>query len=92
ALQGYLPKVESTAKTDTKLLDAFEGKKRTLVNNQVDDVIQNSGDQFELWYQNYRQSINMPPVKNAKKSASANHKAEWVKAEKPQEWQRITSQ
>nr|MBF4270233.1 vgrG protein [Vibrio anguillarum] len=31
-------------------------------------------------------------VKNAKKSASANHKAEWVKAEKPQEWQRITSQ
>ncbi|OQQ05008.1 type VI secretion protein VgrG [Vibrio anguillarum] len=92
ALQGYLPKVESTAKTDTKLLDAFEGKKRTLVNNQVDAVIQNSGDQFDLWYQNYRQSINMPPVKNAKKSASANHKAEWVKAEKPQEWQRITSQ
>ncbi|CRZ55073.1 type VI secretion system secreted protein VgrG [Vibrio cholerae] len=33
--------------------------------------------------------MNQPPVKNAKKIASANQKAQWVKEHNPQEWQRI---
>lgn len=88
-LQSYLPKTESTTKSEVKLLDQFDPMKRKTVIQQVESLVQNSGDAFDKWYQSYRDSMNQPPVKNAKKIASANQKAQWVKEHNPQEWQRI---
>ena len=91
-LSGFLPQTESNTQVDVNLLDQFDANARRAVIGEVNSLINNSGDDFDNWYQAYRENKGQPPVKNAKKSASANLKAEWVMANKPDEWTRIAAQ
>ncbi len=90
ALTEFVPRTESTAKLDVKTLDQFGAADRKMVITEINTLVESSSD-FDSWFKAYRESKGLPPVKNAKRTASANHKAEWVMTEKPTEWDRITS-
>ncbi|WP_135454298.1 MARTX multifunctional-autoprocessing repeats-in-toxin holotoxin RtxA [Vibrio echinoideorum] len=89
-LNEFVPKTESTAKLDIKVLDQFGSVERKAIIAEINTLVESSSD-FDAWYQEYRKTKGQPPVKNAKRSASANHKAEWAMTEKLAEWDRITS-
>ncbi|WP_017223230.1 MARTX multifunctional-autoprocessing repeats-in-toxin holotoxin RtxA [Moritella dasanensis] len=90
-LSDYVPKTQSTAKLDVKVLDQFDSINRRAIIAKVNELV-NGNDDFDIWYQAYRESEGLPPVKNPQRSASANHKAEWVRSQVPEQWTIITTQ
>ncbi|EPH6534109.1 MARTX multifunctional-autoprocessing repeats-in-toxin holotoxin RtxA [Vibrio vulnificus] len=89
-LSEFVPKTESTAKVDVKALDHFDSASRKAIIVEVNALVSGSDD-FDAWYQEYRASRGQPPVKNAKSSASANHKAEWLMTQYADKWAKITA-
>src|SRR5690606_1558040 len=71
-LSQFVPKSESTARVEVKTLDQFDPVSRRPIVAAVNNLVEQSAD-FDGWYQAYRESQGLPPVKNAKKVASANH-------------------
>ncbi|HHQ4558610.1 MARTX multifunctional-autoprocessing repeats-in-toxin holotoxin RtxA [Aeromonas hydrophila] len=90
-LSQFVPKSESTARVEVKTLDQFDPVSRRTIVAAVNNLVEQSAD-FDSWYQAYRESQGLPPVKNAKKVASANHKAEWVMANHAEAWSQLTAE
>ncbi|HHO2170368.1 TPA: MARTX multifunctional-autoprocessing repeats-in-toxin holotoxin RtxA [Aeromonas hydrophila] len=90
-LSQFVPKSESTARVEVKTLDQFDPVSRRTIVAAVNNLVEQSAD-FDSWYQAYRESQGLPPVKNAKKVASANHKAEWVMANHAEAWRQLTAE
>lgn len=90
ALSDFVPKTASTVKVDVKALDHFDSASRKAIIVEVNALVSGSDD-FDAWYQEYRASRGQPPVKNAKSSASANHKAEWLMTQYADKWAKITA-
>lgn len=90
-LSQFVPKSESTARVEVKTLDQFDPVSRRTIVAAVNNLVEQSAD-FDGWYQAYRESQGLPPVKNAKKVASANHKAEWVMANHAEAWSQLTAE
>lgn len=90
-LSQFVPKSESTARVEVKTLDQFDPVSRRTIVAAVNNLVEQSAD-FDSWYQAYRERQGLPPVKNAKKVASANHKAEWVMANHAEAWSRLTAE
>ena len=86
-----MPKSESTARVEVKTLDQFDPVSRRTIVAAVNNLVEQSAD-FDSWYQAYRERQGLPPVKNAKKVASANHKAEWVMANHAEAWSQLTAE
>lgn len=89
-LSQFVPKSESTARVELKTLDQFDPVSRRTIVAAVNNLVEQSAD-FDSWYQAYRERQGLPPVKNAKKVASANHKAEWVMANHAEAWRQLTA-
>ncbi|MFM5388685.1 MARTX multifunctional-autoprocessing repeats-in-toxin holotoxin RtxA [Aeromonas dhakensis] len=90
-LSQFVPKSESTARVEVKTLDQFDPVSRRTIVAAVNNLVEQSAD-FDSWYQAYRERQGLPPVKNAKKVASANHKAEWVMANHAEAWSQLTAE
>ncbi|WP_429152289.1 MARTX multifunctional-autoprocessing repeats-in-toxin holotoxin RtxA [Aeromonas hydrophila] len=90
-LSQFVPKSESTARVEVKTLDQFDPVSRRTIVAAVNNLVEQSAD-FDSWYQAYRERQGLPPVKNAKKVASANHKAEWVMANHAEVWSQLTAE
>ncbi|HAU4928569.1 MARTX multifunctional-autoprocessing repeats-in-toxin holotoxin RtxA [Aeromonas hydrophila] len=90
-LSQFVPKSESTARVEVKTLDQFDPVSRRTIVAAVNNLVEQSAD-FDSWYQAYRERQGFPPVKNAKKVASANHKAEWVMANHAEAWSQLTAE
>ncbi|HEG4445171.1 TPA: MARTX multifunctional-autoprocessing repeats-in-toxin holotoxin RtxA [Aeromonas hydrophila] len=90
-LSQFVPKSESTARVEVKTLDQFDPVSRRTIVAAVNNLVEQSAD-FDSWYQAYRERQGLPPVKNAKKVASANHKAEWVMANHAEAWSQLTTE
>ncbi|MDF5703721.1 MARTX multifunctional-autoprocessing repeats-in-toxin holotoxin RtxA [Aeromonas hydrophila subsp. hydrophila] len=90
-LSQFVPKSESTARVEVKTLDQFDPVSRRTIVAAVNNLVEQSAD-FDSWYQAYRESQGLPPVKNAKKVASANHKAEWVMTNHAEAWSQLTAE
>ncbi|QGZ73850.1 MARTX multifunctional-autoprocessing repeats-in-toxin holotoxin RtxA [Aeromonas hydrophila] len=90
-LSQFVPKPESTARVEVKTLDQFDPVSRRTIVAAVNNLVEQSAD-FDSWYQAYRERQGLPPVKNAKKVASANHKAEWVMANHAEVWSQLTAE
>ncbi|WP_429134978.1 MARTX multifunctional-autoprocessing repeats-in-toxin holotoxin RtxA [Aeromonas hydrophila] len=90
-LSQFVPKSESTARVEVKTLDQFDPVSRRTIVAAVNHLVEQSAD-FDSWYQAYRERQGLPPVKNAKKVASANHKAEWVMANHAEAWSQLTAE
>ncbi|MBW3842696.1 MARTX multifunctional-autoprocessing repeats-in-toxin holotoxin RtxA [Aeromonas hydrophila] len=90
-LSQFVPKSESTARVEVKTLDQFDPVSRRTIVAAVNNLVEQSAD-FDSWYQAYREHQGLPPVKNAKKVASANHKAEWVMANHAEAWSELTAE
>ncbi|WP_323059708.1 MARTX multifunctional-autoprocessing repeats-in-toxin holotoxin RtxA [Aeromonas hydrophila] len=90
-LSQFVPKSESTARVEVKTLDQFDPVSRRTIVAAVNNLVEQSAD-FDSWYQAYRERQGLPPVKNAKKVASANHKAEWVMANHAEAWSELTAE
>ena len=90
-LSQFVPKSESTARVEVKTLDQFDPVSRRTIVAAVNNLVEQSAD-FDSWYQAYRERQGLPPVKNAKKVASANHKAEWVMANHAEAWRQLTAE
>ncbi|VXA79991.1 MULTISPECIES: MARTX multifunctional-autoprocessing repeats-in-toxin holotoxin RtxA [Aeromonas] len=90
-LSQFVPKSESTARVEVKTLDQFDPVSRRTIVAAVNNLVEQSAD-FDGWYQAYRESQGLPSVKNAKKVASANHKAEWVMANHAEAWSQLTAE
>lgn len=90
-LSQFVPKSESTARVEVKTLDQFDPVSRRTIVAAVNNLVEQSAD-FDVWYQAYRESQGLPSVKNAKKVASANHKAEWVMANHAEAWSQLTAE
>lgn len=90
-LSQFVPKSESTARVEVKTLDQFDPVSRRTIVAAVNNLVEQNAD-FDSWYQAYRERQGLPPVKNAKKVASANHKAEWVMANHAEVWSQLTAE
>ncbi|MGU5793553.1 MARTX multifunctional-autoprocessing repeats-in-toxin holotoxin RtxA [Aeromonas hydrophila] len=90
-LSQFVPKSESTARVELKTLDQFDPVSRRTIVAAVNNLVEQSAD-FDSWYQAYRERQRLPPVKNAKKVASANHKAEWVMANHAEAWSQLSAE
>ncbi|CZF86330.1 actin cross-linking domain-containing toxin [Grimontia marina] len=92
-ISKYLPKSESKTKLDIKIMDQFKPEDRKEINKEINTLIRKSSE-FISWYQKKRVDDGKTALKDPTQAASVssiNEKAEWLIAEKPVDWERITS-